>query len=133
MQSADQYDARLTRAAERVLDTLDRLDEHFEQHFASERRSARHRFRTLVTVRVSNQSKASAGDDSEETFRAWARSISGDGLSFIHPERIKAKKILVGVDMPDGKTAWMHSEVMRTKQVEGEVFFEYGVRFLARF
>lgn len=129
--SLDAYTEKQNRAAQRVLDTLDRLESRTDTVYRDERRHERRQFRGTAEVRLPDRD-GQIDPLNPVTCRVWARCISQGGLSFIHPDRLKAQKCLVGIELPDGRQAWFQADIVRAREVPGEEFWEYGVAFRGR-
>ena len=129
LDSAD-YTQRQKRAAQRVLDILDKADGRQEDAYQSHRKHKRHWFRGVVTVCIPH---AALGLNTADTFRVWARSISQGGLSFVYPYKIEETKIVVGITIPQGGKSWFFGEIVRVREIRDEGFWEYGVAFRDRY
>lgn len=135
---------RLERAAQRVMDSLDRQDERLAQHLSTQRKHERHELRTkaivvLPPILVVDENPPAAAATAQpreattgiEQLEVWVRNVSPNGLSFIYPLEFPHKKLIVGLTPSPGTTTWLHAEVMRVrKAIEG--FWEYGLAFRER-
>lgn len=121
-----------SRTALEVLDSLDRMDRRLESFYSRSRKFERKAFRGLVTVIFPTACNPGTGDGAGEfEFKAWARNISQQGLSFIHPGRISATKMTIGIGEMEGMPAWFRVDVVRAREVENG-FWEYGVAIRER-
>lgn len=111
-----------------MLDTLDRLDARTEEHFVKVRETARKPFRGQVTICVPDPDDPIVRPREENCFRAWGRSLSSSGMSFIHIAPIDVPVVLVGIG--GGKTTWFQAQIVRRREMEE--FHEFGVAFRGR-
>ena len=135
---------RLERAAQRVMDSLDRQDERLNLHYSTQRKQERHELRTMavvvlpaIAVPAENPPASVAAAQppavaiEPQRIDVWVRNVSPNGLSFIYPQEFPHKKLIVGLNPSPAATAWFHAEVMRVrKALDG--FWEYGVAFRER-
>jgi hypothetical protein len=126
------YTDKQKRAVWRAIELADRCNARTEQGFTQRRKHKRVAVRTVVNVRLLNSRDAPFDVGGGERFRALARDVSQGGLSFLHPELLKTKHILIGVDIPDGGRRWFESEIVRCREIDTEGFWEYGVAFRRR-
>lgn len=126
--SLEQYTDKQNRSINRVLDTLDRIEQRTNVHYSEKRSHERKDFRGLVWI--STPEGTEEGEFS--TTKVWSRSISQSGLSFIYPQRIYETQIRVGVPVSNEQITWFRAEIVRHKEVMDEEFWEYGVRFLGK-
>ncbi len=122
---------RRHKAAQRVLDALDRWSERLEGRNSQKREHPRKPFRSTITIHLPEMEEADGRKIQAEVFQAWARNISCGGVSFIFHEQIKRKAFAIGLANGNGTKMWFLGEVTRARQVH-EGFWEYGVRFLGR-
>lgn len=122
-----QRNHRLERTITRVLDSLDKQDERLSGMYAGQRQHSRHDLRMMATVTLPGTQEGLAA----QSLHVWVRNISGAGMSFIYPQEIKHKHIIVGIDSAKGGTTWFNAEVMRARP-SLEEFWEYGVAFRER-
>lgn len=131
---------RLERSAQRVMDSLDRQDERLNQHYSVQRKHQRHEVRTTAVVVLppmpavdfANNSAASPVAAVEaERLSVWVRNVSPTGMSFIYPQELQHKRVVVGLNPSPAATTWFHAEVMRVRKVI-DGFWEYGVAFKER-
>lgn len=125
--SLDQYTEKQNRAINRVLDTLDRIEQRTDSHFSDKRAHERKQFRGLVWISIPDGSQ----EFDQARTQVWSRSISQSGLSFIYPMRIYESQIQVGVPV-GAQVTWFRAEIVRQKEIQEEHFWEYGVRFLGK-
>ncbi len=130
--SIEEYSENISRAAVRVLDMLDRLESRTATVYEKQRRHARSDFRGIIRIReVVDESEITDFDELDECL-VWGRSVSQSGLSFIYPESRDWHTIFVGIEVPGRGQTWMRAEIVRSRQVTDEDFWEFGVRFLGR-
>jgi len=127
--SIEDYTAFQRRAAEEALDALDRLDSQCEARHASQRVHSRHAFRGIITISVLQPGQSLAERDAGRSFRAWARSISQGGFSFISPSHIPETTIAVEPIIEE-TTIWRLAEIVRAREMPFYGFWEYGAAFL---
>lgn len=119
---------RENKAANRVLDILDRWDERMRNHQTQKRQHPRRKFRAQVTIYIP-ESTGIAGESAEATsFSVWTRDLSQAGMCFIYRGTIKARKIVVCLNPDAGGTLWFQAEIVRQRLVHND-FWEYGARF----
>jgi hypothetical protein len=123
------YDEKLNRAAQRVLDTLERWDERFDEHYGPQRKHLRQTFRGVIAVLIPPDQGPTAIEPLR--FQAWARNISRSGLAFIHPVELRVSKVLICLDGQENGGSWLQSEIVRARAVQ-DGFWEYGVSFKGR-
>jgi hypothetical protein len=128
-QSLEAYSRAEARTAERALDMLDRLDERIAHRFTRQRGRPRRSVRVPVKVCVATGPDET---DFDQTFTAWARSVSEQGLSFICPQVVERDAVVIGLPLPDGSTAWTHGEIVRRREMLDTYFWEHGIKFLGR-
>lgn len=132
LMSVDAYPEKLQRSAIRVLDSLDRIDDRTNDHYSTVRKHARTKFRGMVRIFVPDPEQDVVDPDNVESPRAWARSLSASGMSFIYPKELELTNFLAGLELPNGRHTWMIAEIVRKKQMAEEEFWEYGVKFRGR-
>lgn len=130
--STDDYSDSQKRSAARVLESLDQLESRLHGHYAGKRRHSRVKFRGIATLCFRGPDQATIDPATSESCVVHARSLSQSGLSFIYPGRIEEKSVLVGMELHSSELTWFMSEIVRQKEVPGEGFWEYGVKFLQR-
>lgn len=118
---------RVERAVARVLDSLDRQDERLNGHYAVQREHTRHGLRMMASV-VLPPKDAQSGS---KRLEVWVRNISPSGMSFIYPQLINGKNLVVGINNPNGSVTWFNAEIMRSRKAI-EDFWEYGIAFRER-
>ena len=124
------YDDKTNRSAQGVLDTLERWDNRFKEHYDSRRGQPRQLFRTIITVAVPPMTSRGSVPF---TFQAWARNISRGGLAFIHPGELKVANVLICLaPVQSGQSTWFSGQIVRARPVQDR-FWEYGVCFKVRF
>jgi len=126
--SLEQYTDKQNRSINRVLDTLDRIEQRTNVHYSEKRSHERKDFRGLVWISIPEGTE----EGEFSTTKVWSRSISQSGLSFIYPQRIYETQIRVGVPVSNDQVTWFRAEIVRHKEVMDEEFWEYGVRFLGK-
>ncbi|QDT63185.1 PilZ domain-containing protein [Calycomorphotria hydatis] len=126
--SATDYSEKQQRSAQRTLEMLDRMDSRMEEHYATIRKHHRREFRGQAILCL----PPTEDNPLPVKARVWTRSISESGLSFICPAHITDDKIIIGLDLPNGKVSWLHAEIRRRKEIPNEQFWEYGVAFRGR-
>lgn len=126
--SLEQYTDKQNRSINRVLDTLDRIEQRTNVHYSEKRSHERKDFRGLVWISIPEGTE----EGEFSTTKVWSRSISQSGLSFIYPQRIYETQIRVGVPVSNEQITWFRAEIVRHKEVMDEEFWEYGVRFLGK-
>ncbi len=129
--SLTQYSERQTKAALRVLDTLDRIDERTGRVYEKQRKHRRNNFRGQVGLYLDDAQTLEEIDEGNVLI-VWARAISQSGLSFIAPDRVTEQRCLLGISMPDGARTWFRSVVVRARDTNDEGFWEHGVAFEGR-
>ena len=117
------------RAAQRVLDTLDRWDERLNSAYAAKRQYARNSYRTRVTVIIPAGKLAESAQP--ERIQAWARNISQGGLSLVHNQQITARRLIVSLNPAVESPTWFYAEIVRAREVQ-DGFWEHGIKFLER-
>ena len=89
------------------------------------RQHPRSSVRAVINIRLPEPKGASC--EWSTPFRAIACDVSQRGLAFLHPERLEATQILLGIDLPREGRRWFEAEIVRCREIEGEGFWEYGV------
>lgn len=130
--SIEAYDEPQQRAARRALEFLDRIDSRTEPLYRGRRRHERRRFRAVAALCLKHPDLPHREPDRRHSCRVWARCLSQSGLSFIYPEYIDEREVLVGLLLPDGHPLWFRAEIVRTRRIADEGFWEYGVSFRGR-
>jgi hypothetical protein len=129
MISTELYTPKQHKSAERVLDSLDHLNDRLDKHYQSQRNHERKLLRSVAIIKIPNADVA--GEFHE--FRVMTHNISAGGMCFICPGLITEKKIFVGLLTSQGTASlWFNSEIMRCKEIQEEGFWEYGVAFRGR-
>ena len=127
--STEQYSPKQQKCAERVLDSLDHLLERLDKHYKSQRSHERKQLRSVAVVKIPIPD--AAGEVHE--IKVYTHNISAGGMCFIYPDLIAAEKVFVGlITSQAGVNLWFNSKIVRTKEIQGEGFWEYGVAFLGR-
>ncbi|HLJ11917.1 MAG TPA: PilZ domain-containing protein [Planctomycetaceae bacterium] len=130
--NATEYTARQARAAQRVLDALDRADKRLIAHYSQHRDHARKKYRGIVTVLVPPEEfKPEDAIDEPVRFDAFARNISCSGLAFIYPGELRIRNLIVGLSPSPPQINWFTAEVVRTQRAQ-EGFWDYGVELTGR-
>jgi hypothetical protein len=57
------------------------------------------------------------------------RDVSSRGISFVCPEEVTLKEILVGLHVNEKDTKWFFSEIMRSREIGDTGFWEHAVEF----
>jgi hypothetical protein len=114
-----------------VLDALDKWDERYNAAYTRQRRHRRNSCRAIVSLLIPPDPLHDPDTLAPQQIEVWARNISQGGLSFIYPGRISVPSLVVGLNMPDGKTTWLHADIVRARQVP-ESFWEFGAAFRDR-
>ncbi len=126
MQTLDKSLEKRTKAAQRVLDTLDNWSQRLTGHISQKRLHQRSTYRANITVYIPNDDGAARIDDCRAEC-AWARNISCRGLSFLFDGLIRGNHVLVC--LKNGRRLmWFKTEIVRMRLVH-EGFWEYGVLF----
>lgn len=128
MLSIEQYSVAHLRAAERVLEKLQRLDARSATKYGRERRYLRQAVRCELEIHMLSSRRTS----DEPPFRVYSVDVSQSGVGFIAPAEIHDEKVCVGVPGKEGRHNWFLAEIVRKRQVPEEMFWEYGAVFLAR-
>lgn len=126
--SIEEYSVAHQRAAERVLEKLQRLDARTATKYGRERRHLRQAVRCVLEIHMLPNLRAS----DESSFRAYSVDVSQSGVGFIAPAEIYDDRVCVGVPGKEGRHNWFLAEIVRKRQVPEEIFWEYGAVFLAR-
>lgn len=128
----EHYTERQQRSAQRVLDTLDQMDSRLSPHYSAKRQHSRRAYRGVGTLCFVDVSQPTIEFSKEKCCEVWIRAVSLSGLSFIYPEEILTKQVLFGLKSASGETTWFVAEIVRSRSVVEEGFWEYGVKFLRR-
>ena len=132
----DQYTPSQQLAAGNALDMMDRLDDRLGDrlgdHYSKQRKHLRRDFRGLATLYVPNSLNLDLDSVPTNSCTVWARSVSESGLSFIYPGRMPSKQVVIGLDLSNGSQTLFRASIVRTRQVPGTDFWEYGVTFTGR-
>jgi len=127
----NQNETSLDRAAERVLDTLDRWSERLRGHHSQKRGQTRKSFRKKLTVYVPENEQEAGEAEDNTILETWLRNVSRSGASFVYHEPIRADEVIVCLDLGKGNCTYFRSRITRRRQVH-EGFWDYGVKFLER-
>jgi hypothetical protein len=122
----DQYIPSQHLAAGNALDMMDRLGDHYSK----QRKHLRRDFRGLATLYVPSSLNPDLDSVPTNSCTVWARSLSESGLSFIYPGRMPSKQVVIGLDLSNGSQTLFRASIVRTRQVPGTDFWEYGVMTL---
>ncbi len=128
--SLEKYTELQTRASNRILNLLDRIDLRNRTTYSLRRSHARLTFRGQVTLIIYEETNDKPAP--QEIIQVWARSLSQSGFSFIHPGSIKPRSLLVGLPVEGAEQSWFRAEIMRAQEIPQEEFWEFGVRFCGR-
>ena len=125
--SLESYTGDQKRAAQRAISEAQRTSESVSGDVRQRPPSP---VRAVINIRLAEPE----GDSREWStpFRAIACDVSQRGLAFLHPERLEATQILVGIDLPRDGRRWFEAEIVRCREIEGEGFWEYGVALRRR-
>jgi hypothetical protein len=126
--SIEDYSVAHQRAAERVLEKLQRLDARIATKYGRERRHLRQAVRCVLEIHMLPKLRTSDGSP----FRAYSVDVSQSGVGFIAPAEIYDDQVCVGVPGKEGRHNWFLAEIVRKRQVPEEMFWEYGAVLLAR-
>lgn len=130
--SIECYDHKQTKSVQRIIDTLNQEALRLSGHFEAQRGHGRKEFNGVVTIRVPNPDFANHGiGEPSFEFKAYCRDVSAGGTSFIYPEEIDVRKIFIGLGNGSKKT-WFNGEIVRSREMIEEDFWEYGVAFRGR-
>ncbi len=120
-----------TRAANEVLDALDRWSQRIGNHFNQKRENGRKPYRELVTIYIPESESLVGEAEDQLAIRAWTRNLSQSGINFVYAEPIPVDNIVVCLNPPGRKCIYLDAEIVRRRQVQNG-YWEYGARFSGR-
>jgi PilZ domain len=120
-----------SRAAQEILDALDRWSQRIGNHYTQKRANTRRPYRELITIYIPEYESAVGEADDQVAIQAWTRNISRSGVTFIHPEPIAVNNIVLCFNPPGRKCIYLDAEIVRRRQVQNG-FWEYGARYNGR-
>jgi hypothetical protein len=123
------YTERQNRALQRITEMLSATETRTRSNYEHLRKHDRRDFQGQVLICMTAKNGPPPSEEHPSTFPAWAYSISSGGIGFLSPEAISAKIIAIGLKRPDGTIRWMNGIIVRTRQIPGEEFSDYGVAF----
>src|SRR3990172_6913940 len=84
-----------SRAANEVLNSLNRWSQRIGDHFTEKRENIRNPYREQIMVYIP-ESKSTTGDERDQiVIQPWARGISSSGINFIYSDQIPVDRIIV--------------------------------------
>jgi hypothetical protein len=130
--SVESYSQTQNRAAQRALDTIDRVSDRTEDLHIQFRGHKRHKVRKVITLYIVGSCETDSAEAPAQVFQAWAGNLSAGGLSFIYPGWISKRHLSVGIPVRDERLSWFRAEIVREREIPGELFWEFGVAFRER-
>lgn len=122
----DEYSDRQNRAAQRILDALDRGETRLQEHYTQVRNHKRASCRKVINIRIP------VPGSEPLAFSVFMRDVSSSGAGFIYPGPIHADQVLIGIPIPGREDTWFQGTIARRKEFVQEGFWDYGVRFTDR-
>ncbi|GIX03205.1 MAG: hypothetical protein KatS3mg113_0211 [Planctomycetaceae bacterium] len=127
------YNEHQRAAVQRILMLLERTQARADLQFSRRRSSERKPFHRPIWIFLSENPDAQPTLEQlltgDQSFTAWAHSLSQGGLGFITPNSFEETQIHLGLPMPERVIRWYAADVVRKRSIPGEDFFEYGVAF----
>ncbi|MCA8986340.1 MAG: PilZ domain-containing protein [Planctomycetaceae bacterium] len=124
--SVEQYPEKLSRTAQRILDTLDRGESRLHDHYSQVRGHQRTTCRKVINVRIPQIGGP------PQSFSVYMRDVSSGGAGFIYPGHIPEEKVMIGIPIPGRDDTWFEGKIVRRKEYIQEGFWDYGVKFTDR-
>lgn len=119
------------RAAEEVLNALERWSDRIGNHFTQKRGNPRKPYRDQITVYIP-ESRVTVGEEPDQLIiQPWARNISQAGMSFVFGDPIVQSHIVICLQPAGRKCIYLDAEIVRRRQVQNG-FWEFGARFRGR-
>jgi HD-GYP domain-containing protein (c-di-GMP phosphodiesterase class II) len=130
--SLETYTERQKLSVVKVLEMLDRCSSRHAKHAVENRKHDRKPFRRTVSICVPEPENPIVGFQQENAFRAVSRNVSQGGLSFIHPAELPLADVFIGLSFTGDDVKWFQARIVRSREIEEEGFWEYGVAFRRR-
>jgi len=125
------YTERQNRALRRIIDMISATENRAEPRYKHLRRHDRLDFQGVVLIRPSSAPRE-AGEDPTPALSAWAYNLSSGGIGFVVPQELEGEFVSIGLKRPGGEYRWMTGQVVRSKPIPQEDFFDYGAIFVQR-
>jgi HD-GYP domain-containing protein (c-di-GMP phosphodiesterase class II) len=111
------------------LDIMDNSAQITNRQFQHKRTDGRVALRTVATICLLNPNQSIISLRSGHLVRVMTRDVSSRGISFVCPEEVTLKEILVGLHVNEKDTKWFFSEIMRSREIGDTGFWEHAVEF----
>lgn len=124
--SVEQYSEKQMKAAVRLLEIISRNDIRLSEHYGQIRSHQRKKCHNILFIRIPHPSQQPI------SFSVYMRDISPGGTSFLYPGEIGCSQIMVGIPIHERGETWFRGNIVRCKQIMGEQYWDYGVKFSER-
>lgn len=118
------------RAAQRILDQLDRAASRTDAQYSRIRKHDRKGYRSPLSIFVP-RGDTDRPPEQEDAFcyPAWSYSLSQGGVGLIMLDQLEVTDVWVGVHLPNKTIRWMSGRIVRCRRIPEEEFFECGLSF----
>jgi hypothetical protein len=127
--SLEEYSEAEKRRGLEALEILESSAERDHRNGRSKRAENSVKLRTVATVSLTDLDNSVIDVKSGKQLHVMTWDVSGSGVSFVCPNPISKKQILVGLHLNAEKTKWFIGEVVRTRIVAHTGFYEHVVAF----
>jgi hypothetical protein len=112
-----------------ALDLIDNSAQISNRQFQHKRSDGRVALRTVATICMMPPNQSIVSLRSGHSVRVLTRDVSSRGVSFVCPEEINLKEILVGLHVNEKDTKWFFSDIVRVREISDTGFWEHAAVF----
>lgn len=115
---------------DRVLDKLEKLQVRADKQFGRQRQHTRKVLRNELSIFIPTLSNSILPECADDLPKGWCYSLSQGGMGFVTPYRNLPEGVSIGWHLPNNQVKWIKGQIVRSRQVPEEDFWEYGFQFL---
>jgi HD-GYP domain-containing protein (c-di-GMP phosphodiesterase class II) len=127
--SLEHYTDHEKRKLFEALDLIDNSAQISNRQFQHKRSDGRVALRTVATICMMPPNQSIVSLRSGHSVRVLTRDVSSRGVSFVCPEEINLKEILVGLHVNEKDTKWFFSDIVRVREISDTGFWEHAAVF----
>jgi HD-GYP domain-containing protein (c-di-GMP phosphodiesterase class II) len=127
--SLENYTETQKRIAHEAIDILDNSAQITDRSYQRVRNDNRVALRTVATICMSNSQNPIVDFNSNRLLRVLTRDVSSRGVSFVCPDELPRKQVLIGLQVNDQKIKWFQSDIVRVRPIGDTGFWEHGAVF----
>jgi hypothetical protein len=125
----ENYTETQKRIAHEAIDILDNSAQITDRSYQRVRNDNRVALRTVATICMSNSQNPIVDFNSNRLLRVLTRDVSSRGVSFVCPDELPRKQVIIGLQVNDQKIKWFQSDIVRIRSIGDTGFWEHGAVF----